>query len=71
MATTFVRELYHEGYKAKHMDVGAVIGAVPRDYVRREEPVAGDILLLLGGRTGRDGIGGATESSKSHEKTSL
>lgn len=71
MATTFVKEIYHEGYKAKHMEVGAVVGAVPKDYVRREEPIAGDLILLLGGRTGRDGIGGATGSSKSHKKTSI
>ena len=71
MSTTFVKELYHQGYKAKHMEVGAVVGAVPRDYVRREEPTAGDVILLLGGCTGRDGIGGATGSSKSHQKNSL
>nr|WP_216634020.1 hypothetical protein [endosymbiont 'TC1' of Trimyema compressum] len=56
-----MKEIYHEGYKAKHMEVGAVVGAVPRDYVRREEPKAGDVILLLGGRTGRDGIGGVLQ----------
>ncbi len=71
LPTTFVREIYHEGYKAKHMEVGAVVGAVPADYVRREKPVAGDIIILLGGRTGRDGIGGATGSSKAHTETSI
>lgn len=71
LATTFVREIYHEGYKAKHMEVGAVVGAVKASDVRREKPQAGDIIVLLGGRTGRDGIGGATGSSKAHTKTSI
>ena len=71
LATTFVREIYHEGYKAKHMEVGAVVGAVKASDVRREKPKAGDLIVLLGGRTGRDGIGGATGSSKAHTKTSI
>ncbi|MDE5976850.1 MAG: phosphoribosylformylglycinamidine synthase, partial [Turicibacter sp.] len=62
LPTTFVREIYHEGYKAKHMEVGAVVGAVKASDVRREKPEAGDVIILLGGRTGRDGIGGATGS---------
>ncbi|MBR3075453.1 MAG: phosphoribosylformylglycinamidine synthase, partial [Bacteroidales bacterium] len=71
LATTHVREIYHEGYTAKRMEVGAVVGAVRAADVRREEPAPGDVVLLLGGRTGRDGIGGATGSSKSHTGTSL
>ena len=71
LPTTFVREIYHEGYKAKHMEVGAVVGAVKASDVRREKPEAGDIIVLLGGRTGRDGIGGATGSSKAHTETSI
>ena len=71
LATTHVREIYHEGYTAKRLEVGAVVGAVRAADVRREEPVPGDVVLLLGGRTGRDGIGGATGSSKSHTGTSL
>ena len=71
LATGKVEEIYHPGYKAKHMELGAVLGAVPFDHVRRESPVPGDVILLLGGRTGRDGIGGATGSSKSHGMKSL
>jgi len=71
LATSFVREIYHEGYKAKHLETGAVIGAVKASDVRREKPVAGDIIVLLGGRTGRDGIGGATGSSKAHTEESI
>ena len=71
LATTFVREIYHNGYKAKRMEVGAVVGAVKSEYVRRETPIAGDIVILIGGRTGRDGIGGATGSSKEHNEESL
>lgn len=71
LATGLVDELYHPGYIAKHMEVGAVIGAVPAESVRRERPAPGDIIILLGGRTGRDGIGGATGSSKSHNLKSL
>ncbi len=66
-----VVELYNDGYMAKRMEVGAVVGAVPRKNVRREEPETGDIILLIGGRTGRDGIGGATGSSKEHDETSI
>ncbi|MBR1878168.1 MAG: phosphoribosylformylglycinamidine synthase [Paludibacteraceae bacterium] len=71
LATTHVREIYHPSYVAKRLEVGAVVGAVKADAVRRESPAAGDVILLLGGRTGRDGIGGATGSSKEHTESSL
>jgi len=71
LATGLVSELYHPGYVAKHLEVGAVVGAVPAKNVVRERPVPGDVVILLGGRTGRDGIGGATGSSKSHDRKSL
>ena len=71
LATTHVREIYHDDYVAKRLEVGAVVGAVKAADVRRESPVAGDVVLLLGGRTGRDGIGGATGSSKQHTTASL
>ena len=71
LATTLVREIYHPGYTAKRMEIGAVVGAVKACNVRRESPAPGDVILLLGGRTGRDGIGGATGSSKSHSESSL
>lgn len=71
LATTHVREIYHEGYTAKRMEVGAVVGAVKAGNVRRESPKAGDVVLMIGGRTGRDGIGGATGSSKEHTEESL
>ena len=71
LATTHVREIYHPSYVAKRLEVGAVVGAVKADAVRRESPAAGDVILLLGGRTGRDGIGGATGSSKEHTEASL
>ncbi len=71
LATGIVDELYHPGYVAKHMELGAVIGAAPAKNVRRETPVAGDVVILLGGKTGRDGCGGATGSSKSHTAESL
>ena len=71
LATTHVREIYDEGYMAKRLEVGAVVGAVKADKVRRESPVPCDVVLLLGGRTGRDGIGGATGSSKEHTEESL
>ncbi len=71
LATTHVREIYHPSYVAKRLEVGAVVGAVKADAVRRETPKAGDVILLLGGRTGRDGIGGATGSSKEHTEASL
>ena len=71
LATGMVSEFYHPGYVAKHMELGAVVGAAPSENVVREEPAPGDVVILLGGRTGRDGIGGATGSSKSHNKKSL
>ncbi|MBP5566580.1 MAG: phosphoribosylformylglycinamidine synthase [Bacteroidales bacterium] len=71
LATTHVREIYSEGYTAKRMEIGAVVGAVRAADVRRESPAPGDVVLLLGGRTGRDGIGGATGSSKEHTEASL
>ncbi len=71
LATTHVREIYSEGYTAKRMEIGAVVGAVKASAVRRESPAKGDVILLLGGRTGRDGIGGATGSSKQHTEASL
>lgn len=71
LATGQVYELYHPGYVAKRMEVGAVVGATPADHVRREEPAPGDKIILLGGRTGRDGIGGATGSSKTQNVESL
>lgn len=71
IATGQVDEIYHEGYAAKRMEIGAVIGAAPAKNIRREEPEEGDIVILLGGRTGRDGCGGATGSSKSHNLSSL
>ena len=71
LATGQVNELYHPGYAAKRMEIGAVVGATPADHVRRETPAPGDVIVLLGGRTGRDGIGGATGSSKAHKMGSL
>ena len=71
LATGMVDEIYHDGYIAKHMEVGAVIGAVPKQNVRREEPKFGDVVILIGGKTGRDGCGGATGSSKSHSQNSI
>ena len=71
LATGHVAEVYHEGYIAKRLECGAVVGAAPADHVRREVPAPGDVVILLGGRTGRDGIGGATGSSKSHNMKSL
>ncbi len=71
LATGHVAEVYHEGYVAKRLECGAVVGAAPAENVRRERPAPGDVVILLGGRTGRDGIGGATGSSKSHNKKSL
>ncbi len=71
LATTHVREIYHSNYVAKRLEVGAVVGAVKADAVRRESPAAGDIVLMFGGRTGRDGVGGATGSSKEHTEESL
>ena len=71
LATGVVDEIYHPGYAAKRMEIGAVLGAVPEENVRREEPAPGDVVILLGGRTGRDGCGGATGSSKAHKLESL
>ena len=71
LATGHVAELYHDGYVAKRLECGAVVAAAPAYNVRRERPAPGDVIVLLGGRTGRDGIGGATGSSKSHNMTSL
>ena len=71
LATGHVAELYHPGYVAKRLECGAVVAAAPACNVRREAPVPGDVVILLGGRTGRDGIGGATGSSKSHNLKSL
>ena len=71
LATGQVDEIYHDGYVAKRMEIGAVIAAAPEENVRRERPEDGDIVILLGGRTGRDGCGGATGSSKSHTVESL
>ncbi len=71
LATGHVAELYHDGFVAKRLECGAVVAAAPAYNVRRERPAAGDVVVLLGGRTGRDGIGGATGSSKSHNLKSL
>jgi len=71
LATGHVAEMYHEGYIAKRLECGAVVAAAPAYNVRRERPAPGDVIVLLGGRTGRDGIGGATGSSKSHNMKSL
>ncbi len=71
LATGIVDELYHPGYAAKRMEIGAVVAAAPQENVRRERPEPGDVVILLGGSTGRDGCGGATGSSKSHTADSL
>ena len=71
LATGIVDELYHPGYAAKRMEIGAVIAAAPAENVRREVPAPGDVVILLGGSTGRDGIGGATGSSKAHNAHSV
>ena len=71
LATGQVDEIYHPGYVAKRMEIGAVIAAAPAENVVREVPAAGDKVILLGGKTGRDGCGGATGSSKSHTTASL
>lgn len=71
LATGIVDEIYHDGYAAKRMEIGAVIAAAPEKNVRREVPAAGDVVILLGGSTGRDGCGGATGSSKSHTVSSI
>ena len=71
LATGYVKEIYHPDYVAKRMEIGAVMGAAPRKYVKRLNSDPGDIIVLLGGRTGRDGIGGATGSSKVHTEASI
>ena len=71
LATGQVAEVYHPGYVAKRMEIGAVVSAVPRSHVFRGSPAPGDVILLIGGRTGRDGVGGATGSSKEHTDTAL
>ncbi|AKK11821.1 phosphoribosylformylglycinamidine synthase [Corynebacterium uterequi] len=71
LATTGVREIVHPGYVAKRMELGAVVAAAPAENVRRLEPQPGDVVIILGGRTGRDGVGGATGSSKAHDEQSL
>ncbi len=71
LATGEVHEIYHPGYAAKRMEIGAVIAAAPAENVRREVPAPGDVIILLGGRTGRDGCGGATGSSKAHTLQSI
>jgi phosphoribosylformylglycinamidine synthase len=71
IATGLVDEIYHSGYIAKRMEIGAVIGAAPANHVRRARPVEGDIIIIVGGRTGRDGLGGATGSSKEHTAQSI
>ncbi|MGJ8724241.1 MAG: phosphoribosylformylglycinamidine synthase [Roseibacillus sp.] len=71
LATGQVSEIYHPGYVAKRMEIGAVVAACPRSQVQRGNPAPGDIILLIGGRTGRDGVGGATGSSKEHTETAL
>ena len=71
LATGQVSEIYHPGYLAKRMEIGAVVAAAPKDHVFRGTPAAGDAILLIGGRTGRDGVGGATGSSKEHDHAAL
>ncbi len=71
LATGYVKEIYHPNYVAKRMEIGAVLGAAPLSRIKRESPEPGDVIVLLGGRTGRDGIGGATGSSKAHTEKSL
>lgn len=71
LATSHISELYDPGYKAKRMEVGYVAGAVPKDWVRREAPLAGDKVIMVGGATGRDGVGGASGSSKVQDETSI
>lgn len=71
LATGIVDEIYHKGYLAKHMEIGAVIAAVPKKNIKRKKPIAGDVVILIGGSTGRDGCGGATGSSKSHTEESI
>ncbi|WP_122820481.1 phosphoribosylformylglycinamidine synthase [Varibaculum vaginae] len=70
LTTNYVKEIYHPGYRAKRLELGFVVGAAPAENIIREEPAPGDLILLIGGRTGRDGIGGATGSSKTHTRDS-
>ena len=71
LTTGYVQEFYHNGFTAKRLETGAVIGACPKKAVRRESPSVNDLIILLGGRTGRDGVGGATGSSKEHDASSI
>ncbi len=71
LTTGLVSEVYDDGFLAKRMEVGAVMGAVPYEHVKRSAPLPGDLIVLIGGRTGRDGVGGATGSSKAHDEESL
>ncbi len=71
LSTSYVKEIFHKGYLAKHMEVGAVVGACPAENVVRKSPTPGDVVIMFGGRTGRDGIGGATGSSKEHDEKSV
>ena len=71
LASGFLSEIYHDDYVAKRMELGALVGAAPKANVVRKTPESGDIIILLGGRTGRDGCGGATGSSKEHTEESL
>lgn len=71
LATPFVKEIYHQGYRAKRLEAGFVMGAAPLSSVKRSQPEPGDVILLVGGKTGRDGIGGAVGSSKTHTQESL
>ncbi len=71
LTTSFVKDIFHEGYKAKHMELGAVVGATPADHVIRLEPECDDVIVLVGGKTGKDGIGGASGSSKEHTAETL
>lgn len=66
-----VREYFHPGYVAKRFEVGYVIAGAPASHIRREQPNTGDKVIMIGGKTGRDGIGGATGSSKEHDSTSV
>ncbi|MDR0846223.1 MAG: phosphoribosylformylglycinamidine synthase [Lactobacillales bacterium] len=71
LATTYVKEYFHAGYVAKRLEIGAVVGAAPKTHVRREKPLPGDAVIMFGGATGRDGVGGATGSSKAHTVKSV
>lgn len=71
VASTYLKEIFHSGYKAKRMEAGAIVSAVKEDWVRREKPIAGDVIILLGGKTGRDGCGGATGSSREQTEDSF